>query len=98
MKNPRLDAFFNSLLRYWYSMNAGAVRAGAHSLYGYISVAVLHSASKDAIPSLTFQQVYAIFLVSFGLSALKYLDDNPLPDLPDVLPAASAQAVDKPTT
>ena len=69
-----------SILRYWLAMNASAFQAAVHSTKAYVGVAVAHAAA-DSIPALNLQQLAGIFLLTFGMEILNYLDAHPLSEL-----------------
>ena len=96
-----MNRFKLELLRYWLAMNGSAVQAAAHSVKAFMAVAGAHAA-VDSVPALNLHQTLAVFLFSFGLAALDFLDKNPLPALPSLAPdprlVASAPTAPQPST
>lgn len=76
-----MNAFKQSLFRYWLAMNASALQAAAHGAKAFFGVAGVH-AVQNAVPALTLQQFAGVFLLAFGYELLNYLDSHPLPQLP----------------
>jgi hypothetical protein len=70
------------ILRYWLALNASAVQAAVHSSKAFLGVAGAHAA-VDSIPAQNPQQLAAVFLITFTIAALNYLDAHPLAELLD---------------
>ena len=75
------------LLRYWLAMNASALQAAAHSAKAFFGVAGVH-AVDESIAALNLHQFVGVFLITFGMELLNYLDTHPLPH-----PAAGTAAL-----
>ena len=75
--------------RYWLAMNASALDAAVHACAAFFGVAGVHAAA-DGVPGLNWQQMAAVFGMSFGRGILNYLAAHPV--AAEVNPAGAEEA------